>query len=151
MMEDIPMKPRLLTDIKNQLLQLGLAVEPSEEADLEIHQTFVNKTFLGGHHHIYYDLLIGINSKDEKVYVIEKVSSKKSGISASVEVSSSIQSGRNVYRKVKTKAYGLDGIAYELKLNLGDILKSIKKIAKSQGYGFKFVLRKDKLVEAKYT
>jgi hypothetical protein len=145
------MKPRLLTDIKNQLIQLGLEVEPSEEADLEIHQTFVNKTFLGGHHHIYYDLLIGINSKDEKVYVIEKVSKRKSGISATVEVSSFIQSGRNVYHKVKTKVYGLDGLAYELKLNLGDILKTIKKIAKSQGYGFKFVFRKDKLLEAKHT
>lgn len=112
------MKPRLLTDLKNELLKLGLAVEPSDEADLEVHQTFVNKTFFGGHHHIYYDLLIAINSQSERVFVIEKVSSKKSGISASVEVSSSIQSGRNVYRKVKTTAYGLDGKAYELKLNL---------------------------------
>jgi len=145
------MKPRLLTDIKNQLIALGLEVEPSEEADLEIHQTFLKKTFLGGQHHIYYDLLIGINSKDEKVYVIEKISSKKSGITATVEVSSMIQSGRNVYHKVKTTAYGLDGIAYELKLNLGDILKTIKKVAKNQGYGFKFVFRKEKLLEAKYT
>ncbi|MFA7075159.1 MAG: hypothetical protein WC152_00615 [Candidatus Izemoplasmatales bacterium] len=145
------MKPRLLTDIKNQLLQLGLAVEPSEEADLEIHQTFIKKRFLGGQYHIYYDLLIGINSKDEKVYVIEKISSKKSGITADVEVSSTIQSGRQVYRKVKTTAYGLDGLAHEHTLNLGDIIKAIKKIAKNQGYGFKFVLRKDKILEAKYT
>lgn len=145
------MKPRLLTDIKNQLLQLGLEVEPSEEADLEIHQTFLKKKFLGGQHHIYYDLLIGINTKDEKVYVIEKVSSKKSGISANVEVSSMIQSGRNVYHKVKTSVYGLDGIAYEMTLNLGIILKKIKQIAKSQGFGFKFVLRKEKLLEAKNT
>ena len=145
------MKTKLLTEIKHQLMQLGLNVEPSDEADLEIHQTFKFKTLFGGKHEVNYDLLIGINSLKEKVYVIEKVSTKRSGISANVEVSSMIQSGRNVYKKVETTVYGRDGKPHEIKLNLGEILKRIQRLAKKHGYGFKFVLRKDKLLEAKHT
>ena len=66
------------------------------------------------------------------------------GLSFGGESGSSFQSGKTLFRKVKSVQYGPDGKAYEYTLDLGAIPKVVKEATKQHGWNFKTVLRRDK-------
>lgn len=142
------MKKQVLMELENYLHSYSLNIADNENCDLYVQHSFVNKKWLGGSKTIQYELMVGIDTKDSVVYVLEKVSEKGSGFSFGSESSSYTQQGTKVYRKVKANQIGLDGLAYEVDLNLGTILKEIKNIAKNNKYKFKEVLSLSKIKEA---
>lgn len=142
------MKTQVLADLNNLLNSYSLHSVNSDDCDLHIQHEFVNKNWLGGSKKIQYELMIGIDTKERIVYVLEKVIEQGSGFSFGMESSSYTQQGTKVYRKVRAKQMGLDGLAYEVDLDLGSILKEIKKIAKNHDYKFKEVMQSAKIKEA---
>lgn len=142
------MKKQILMELENYLHSYSLNIIDHESCDLYVQHSFVNKQWLGGSKSIQYELMVGIDDKDSIIYVLEKVSEKGSGFSFGSESSSFSQQGTKVYRKVKAIQIGLDGLAYEVDLNLGAILKEIKNIAKKNKYKFKEVFSLSKIKEA---
>lgn len=94
---------------------------------------------------ISYETYIFANELDKTVYMYEKTTEVGGGLSFGGGGSgTSFQSGKMLFRKVKSVQYGPDGKAYEIKLDLGAIPKAAKETAKKHGWKFKTVLSKSK-------
>jgi len=142
------MKNTIIQTIKEVLNVYGLDSVDSHDADLIYEKTFVNKTWLGGSKSIDYKLYIGIHMNDQTIYFQERVSEKGKGFSFGSSLSSESQMNTTVYRTLKANMIGLDGKAYEIDVNLGDIIKSLKQVAYKYNFKFKEVLMLGKIKEA---
>lgn len=78
------------------------------------------------------------------IYMYEKTTEVGHGLSFGGHSGSSFQSGKTLFRKVKSVQYSLDGKAYEYTLDLGAIPKAVKETARQYGWKFKTVLSKNK-------
>lgn len=88
--------------------------------------------------------MVFANDQDNTVYMYEKTTEVSKGFSFGASNDSWSQSGKTLFRKVKSIQYGLDGKAYEYTLDLGAIPKTIKEIAQKYGWKFKTVINKNK-------
>jgi hypothetical protein len=142
------MKDTIIQTIKEVLNVYGLELIDTNDADLIFEKTFVSKTWLGGSKSIDYKLYIGIHMDDQTIYFQERVSEKGKGFSFGSSLSTETQMNTTVYRTLKANMMGLDGKAYEIDVNLGDIIKSLKQIAYKVNFKFKEVLMLAKIKEA---
>lgn len=137
-------KQILLSTITSGLKQLGIPFETGQNADIAITCEFLDSGWSTGNKKITYQASIFADETSGTIYMWELTTEKGSGISFGGDSESSFQTGATLYRKVKSIQYGLDGKAYEINLNLGSIPKTVKEAAKTQGWKFKTVLKKEK-------
>lgn len=142
------MKEKIIQTIKEELSVFGLDFVDNNDADLIFEKIFVSKTWLGGSKSIEYKLYIGIHMNDQAIYFQERVSEKGKGFSFGSNLSTESQMNTTVYRTLKANMIGLDGKAYEIDVNLGDIIKSLKQVAYKYNFKFKEVLMLSKIKEA---
>jgi hypothetical protein len=142
------MKDTIIKTIKEELGAYGLDSIDNNDADLIFEKTFVSKTWLGGSKSIDYKLYIGIHMNDQTIYFQERVCEKGKGFSFGSSLSTESQMNTTVYRTLKANMFGLDGKAYEIDVNLGDIIKSLKQIAYKNNFKFKEVLMLGKIKDA---
>lgn len=135
-------------DIVQQLLStlqnMGLQCTSGDGTDLAIRQEFLSARWLTGKRQIQYEALIRVDEEDQTIYLWEFTQETGSGFSFGSSSRSTLQVGKTVYRKVKSVQYGPDGKAFEISLDLGAIPKTIKSIARDNGWAFKTVLNKHK-------
>ena len=137
-------KKTLLSTISSGFEQIGLPYDTKQNADFTVACEFLDAGWSTGKKKINYEASIFADENSGTVYMWELTKEKGSGFSFGGHSESTFQSGKTLFRKVKSVQYGPEGKAYEIDLNLGDIPKTVKDAAKSQGWKFKTVLKKQK-------
>ncbi len=138
-------RDKLLAQIEHELQTLNLPVQRGGYSDLDITTEFLNASWLGGNKKIHFEGLVRADASDQTIYYYSMTKETGSGFSFGSSSSESFQSGTTVYRNVKLVQYGLDGKAYEVKLDLGAIPKQVKAVATAQGWRFKTVILRGKM------
>lgn len=138
------MKQQIIAEIIEKLSLLGLSVKSGDGADISIITEFLDAGWSTGNKKITYEASIFANEQDSVIYMYEKTTEVGHGLSFGSSSGSSFQSGKTLFRKVKSVQYGLDGKAYEYTLDLGSIPKAVKETAKLHGWKLKTVLNKNK-------
>ena len=138
------MKKRILADLISKLASMGLTTYQGYGADITVNQELVDAGWSTGKKRISYEASIYANEQDNVVYMYEKTTEIGHGWSFGGGSGTSFQSGTTLYRKVQSVQYGPNGQAYEYTFDLGSIPKSVKEIAKLNGWGFKTVISKNK-------
>lgn len=135
---------QILTEISGRLSALGIPAQYGNGADITINTEFLDAGWSTGNKKIRYEAAIFANGQDKTVYMYEKTTQTGQGLSFGNDSESSFQSGKTLFRKVKSVQYGPDGKTYEYTLDLGAIPKAVKETAKLHGWKFKTVINKNK-------
>ena len=139
------MKEQVIGEILGSMAELKLPFARGGGTDLSVHTEFVDAAWGTGSYKINYEAAIFVNEASQTVYLYELTTELGSGVSFGGGSSEEyLQSGTNVYRKVKNVQFGPDGKAYEYTLNMGAIPQAVKDAAKKYGWQFKQVLSKEK-------
>lgn len=137
---------QILTEISGKLVALGIPVQYGMGADITVSEEFLDASWSTGQKKISYEASVFADERSRTVYMYERTMETGSGFSFGGSSSTSFQSGKTLFRKVKSVQYGPDGKAYEYSLDLGAIPKAVKETAESYGWKFKTVINKNKAV-----
>ncbi len=135
---------QILTEINSRLSALGVSAQYGNGTDITISTEFLDAGWSTGNKKIRYEAAIFANGQDKTVYMYEKTTQTGQGLSFGGDSESSFQSGKTLFRKVKSVQYGPDGKAYEYTIDLGAIPTAAKETAKMHGWKFKTVINKNK-------
>lgn len=137
-------KSELIRVITEQYGALGIVCKQGGTADITVDQEVLDAKFATGKARIHYQNSILVNEKDQTVYFWEETKEIKSGFSFGFSGESYSQSGTTLFRKVKSVQFGLDGKAYEIEFDIGQLSKIVKANAIQGGFKLKTVLNKKK-------
>lgn len=140
-------KSNMIQLIINKLQGIGIYPKVGQETDIEISKEFLDAKFSTGEKKITYKSFALFDDANKILYYYENTKEESKGFSFGVDSESSFQSGTTLFRKVKSVGYAPDGKAYEYEIDIGQITKTFKEIAKENGWKFKIVLNPKK---AKY-
>ena len=138
------MKQKIIGDIITKLSAMMLPVSLGNGADITIHTEFLDASWSTGSKKISYEASVFLDESKQTLLMYEKTTELGHGISFGETEESSFQSGKTLFRKVKSVQYGADGKAYEYTLDLGAIPKAVKETAEQYGWKFKTVLSRKK-------
>ena len=138
------MKDNILSQIVSSLEKSGVRAKVSDITDLSIDMEFLDAKWSTGEKKISYEASILINESDSTIYMYEKTAESGSGFGFGMNNDSTVQSGTTLFRKVKAVTYGPEGEVINIELDLGLIPKTVKEIAKENGFKFKTVIFKKK-------
>lgn len=138
------MKQQILSEISRKLSAMGVPVENGNGTDITVSTEFLDAGWSTGSKKVNYEASVYVNEQDSTVYMFERTKEVGQGLSFGGDSGSYFQSGKTLFRKVKSVQYGSDGKAYEYSLDLGAIPKAVKETAKQYGWKFKIVLNKNK-------
>lgn len=138
------MKEQILSQITSELAAIGLQTKPDEKTDLVIETELLDAKFSTGKKKISYECAILADEAERTVKMFEKTTEISVGVSFGMSGGMSTQSGKTLFRKVKSVQYGPEGKVYEYSFDLGAIPKTVKQIAKQNGWKFKTVILKKK-------
>lgn len=138
------MKQQIISEIKEKLEAIGLTVQSGKGTDIAIDTELLDAQWSTGSKKIKYEASILANENDRIIYMYEKTTETGSGISFGMGAEMSFQSGRTLFRKVKSVQYGPEGKVLEYVFNLGAIPKTVKEVASRNRWRFKTVLKKSK-------
>lgn len=138
------MKQRMLSEMVEKLSSLGIRANVGNGTDLSITAEFLDAGWSTGSQKISYEASAFLDESSQTVWMWEKTTETGRGLSFGGDLGSSFQSGKTLFRKVKSIQYGPDGKAYEYSLDLGAIPQTIHVIAKQYGWKFKTILSRDK-------
>jgi len=138
------MKQQILTQIETRLAQIGVSAKPDEKTDLAIDAELLDAKFSTGKKKIRYESMILVDETDKTVRMFEKTTELSAGVSFGMSAESTTQTGKTLFRKVKSVQYGPEGKVYEYEFDIGAIPKTVKEIAKENGWKFKTVVFKKK-------
>jgi len=137
-------KQEILYEISSKLTQMGIASQWGNGTDISIAAEFLDAGWSSGNKKITYEAMIFADESSNTVHMWEMTREVGQGFSFGGGSQSSFQSGKTLFRKVKSIQYGVDGKAYEYTLDLGAITKAAKETAVRKGWKFKTVLKRDK-------
>jgi hypothetical protein len=136
------MKQDLLQEIENQLTSMGILAAKGGQTDLAVDAELLDASFSTGKKKIRYEALILADEPDKTVKMFEKTTETGAGVSFGMSGESSFQSGKTLFRKVKSVQYGPEGKVFEYNFDIGAIAKAVKTAAQAQGWSFKTVVLK---------
>lgn len=139
-----PGKREILGEIATRLGSLGIPFETGTRADVLIQTVFLDASWGSGSKKLEYLGSALLKDAERTLYYYELTKESSSGFSFGSDSESSFQSGKTLFRKIKSVRYGPDGKAYELTLDLGAIPKAFQDAARQYGWTFKTVLKRDK-------
>lgn len=137
-------KQAIVHEISSKLNQMGIANQSGNGTDISIAAEFLDAGWSSGNKRITYEAMIFADESANTVFMWEMTREAGQGFSFGGGSESSFQSGKTLFRKVKSIQYGVDGKAYEYSLDLGAIPKAAKESATQYGWKFKTVLKRDK-------
>jgi hypothetical protein len=134
--------------IKNTLKEtfdrIGIVYEENKNADFEIELVLADDKWKAGKKKKTFSASILIDESAKKLLYWEMIKETKAGLSISFSKESAVQKGNVVARKQGNAEYALEGKVSETQVDFGKITKSVKEVAKQEGYKFKLVLSKKK-------
>lgn len=134
----------IVSQITARWAQLGIPSQAGQGADLTVYNEFLDAQWRTGSRKIVYEASVFIDEPAQTVLMWEKTTETGGGLSGGYDSGSSFQSGKSLFRKIKSVQYGPDGRAYEYELDLGAIQKAVKEAAGLYGWKFKIVLSRAK-------
>ncbi len=137
-------KQQMLAQIVSQLAAIGVQAKPDALTDLAIDVELLDASFSTGKKKIHYESMILADESDQTIKMFEKTTEISSGVSFGMSGSSTMQSGKTLFRKVKSVQYGPEGKVFEYNFDIGAIPKTVKEIAQANGWKFKTVILKKK-------
>jgi hypothetical protein len=137
-------KEALMDLIAKKFTEMGLPYQTGQGTDLSLSTELLDAQWGSGKKKISYEASIYADETSLTVFMWEMTKETGSGFSFGAASETTFQSGKTVFRKVKSIQYGPDGKAYEYTLDLGAIPKAVKETASNQGWKFKTVLNKKK-------
>lgn len=137
-------KHQLIANITSNLKENGIPYTLNDGTDIKIFHDFLDASWGTGKKSVHYEANAFFDEINRTIFLWEMTKETGSGFSAGITGESSFQSGKTLFRKVKSIQYGPDGKAFEITLDLGLISKLFKETAKSNGWKFKTVLKKEK-------
>ncbi|HRX58079.1 MAG TPA: hypothetical protein P5075_04835 [Eubacteriales bacterium] len=138
------MKQQILAQIETRLAQIGVSAKPDEKTDLAIDAELLDAKFSTGKKKIRYEAMILADEADKTVRMFEKTTELSAGVSFGMSAESTTQTGKTLFRKVKSVQYGPEGKVFEYEFDIGAIAKTVKETAKENGWKFKTVVFKKK-------
>lgn len=138
------MKEQILSQIASDLAAIGLQAKRDEKTDLVIETELLDASFSTGKKKIRYECAILADEAERTVKMFEKTTEISSGVSFGTSGGTTMQTGKTLFRKVKSVQYGPEGKVYEYSFDLGAIPKTVKEIAKQNDWKFKTVVFKKK-------
>ena len=138
------MRQDLIRQIARRWSELGIPFQSGGIADLTVHTEFLDANWSSGNKKISYEASVYADESASTVFMYEKMTEVGQGLSFGSDGESDFQSGKTLYRKIKSVQNGPNGIAYEINLDLGAIPKAVKETAKASGWHFKTVLNRNK-------
>lgn len=141
-------KQTLVSESTAALKELGVSCTLWEGTDVTIHSEFLDASWGSGSKKIQYDASVLFDEANHEVFMWEMTKESGGGLSFGSSSESSFQTGKTLFRKVKAVQYGLDGIAYEINLDIGAITKVFKETAQKYGWKFHTVIKRDKALYA---
>jgi len=138
------MKQDILTQIESELAAIGVQAKSDAKTDLVIDAELLDVKFSTGKKKIHYESAILADEKDQTVRMFEKTTEISAGFSFGASGETTSQSGKTLFRKVKSVQYGPEGKVYEYEFDIGAIAKTVKGIAQKNGWKFKTVILKKK-------
>lgn len=139
-------KEDLMEQVIQKFTQLGIAYQTGNGTDITISQVFLDAKWGLGKKKISYEASIYADESSRTFIMWEMTKETRSGFSFGFSSESSFQSGKTLFRKVKSIQYGLDGKAYEYDLDLGAIPTAVKETAVNSGWKFKTVLKREQAI-----
>jgi hypothetical protein len=137
-------KQLIMSTIVSRLASMGIQCSTGGSADILVNHEFLSAGWSTGKKKISYQASAFLNEEDTTIYLWELTTESGSGFSFGGSGESSFQSGKTLFRKVKSIQYGIDGKAFEIEIDLGAITKLFKDTAQQYGWHFKTVLKKGK-------
>lgn len=137
-------KQVIVSSISEKLNKMGINNSMGNGTDITVNTEFLDAGWSTGSKKITYEAAIFADEGSNTVFMWEMTKEVGHGLSFGSESGSSFQSGKTLFRKVKSVQYGPDGKAYEYNLDLGAIPKVAKETAAQYGWKFKTVLGKNK-------
>lgn len=138
------MKQNMISIVVNRLNEFGIASKLGEGTDIAISCEFLDVGWSTGNKKITYEASAYFDEANRTVFLWEFTKEIGSGLSFGGDTGSSFQTGKTLFRKVKSVQYGPEGKVFEYTLDLGAIPKAFKEVAKANGWKFKTVLRREK-------
>ncbi|MBA4394084.1 MAG: hypothetical protein C0407_11070 [Desulfobacca sp.] len=139
-------KQRMINEIAAKLASMSIPSQIGIWTDVAVQAEFLDASWKTGSKKISYQSAAFLNEAERTLYYWELTTESGSGFSFGSSSESTFQSGTTLYRKVKGVGYGPDGKAYEYSLDLGAITKTFKEAAKQQGWKFKTVRKRKRLL-----
>ncbi len=136
------MKRDLLMEIENQLSAMGIVAAKGDKTDLSVDAELLDASFSTGKKKIRYEASILLDEAENTVKMYEKTTEISVGVSFGMSGESTFQSGKTLFRKVKSVQYGPEGKVFEYNFDIGAISKAVKSAAQAQGWSFKTVIMK---------
>lgn len=131
-------------DIVSKLSALGLSPSVGQGADITLDREFLDAKWSTGEKKIEFHSSAFLDETARVLYYWESTKDIGGGISFGASSESYSQSGMTLMRKVKAVQYGPEGQVYEYDLDLGQIAKTFKDVAKEHGWKFKVVMSRQK-------
>jgi len=135
-----------IENVSQRLNALGVAYTIGAGADIVINASFLTAGWSTGNKQISYEASTYLNETEKTVFMWELTKESGSGFSFGGSSETSFQTGKTLFRKVKSVQYGPDGKAYEIDLDLGAIPNAVKEAAKACGWKYKTVLNRNKAI-----
>jgi hypothetical protein len=137
-------KSEIIAKIAAQYGGLGVNCTPGGAADLTVDQELLDVKFLTQKLKLHFESSILVNEAKRVVYYFEKTKEMRAGVGLGFSGESSFQSGKTLFRKVKSAGIGPDGRVYEYEFDIGRLAKIVKTVAAEDGYKMKTVLSRKK-------
>lgn len=137
-------KSAILAKIASRYGEIGIGFELGGSADLSVDQELLDIKFLAQKLKLHFENSILVDEQKRVLYYFEKTKELRAGIGLGFGAESSFQSGKTLFRKVKSVGIGPDGRACEYEFDIGQLSKIVKEAAKEAGFKMKVVLNKKK-------
>ncbi len=140
------MKEKILFELNTRLTAMGIVTQVGQGADISIDSDFVEVVLGIERKKIHYEAFICANEQEKIVYMYKKTTGEGQGFSFGGDNGYGFQNRAALDRKVKSIQNGPDGKAYEYNIDLEMIPKTVKDVAKTNGWKFKTVIGKHKVM-----
>jgi len=137
-------KNDIINQLANKFSQMGLPYQIGQGTDIAVSTEFLDAQWGSGKKKITYHASIYTDETSQTCFMWEKTTESGSGFSFGTSSESWSQSGKTLFRKVKSVQYDASGKVYEYTLDLGAIPKAVQETANEHGWKFKTVLTQKK-------
>lgn len=137
------------TELLSRLLAFDdrgpFSITPGIDTDLLITNEVVNKNWATGKKKVSYQARLLLDETSATAYFWELLKESSSGIQFSIGMEKTQIKGKELFRSVSEKGYGLNGQpVYDYQFDYGSLREALKQIIEQAGWNFKLVLTQGK-------
>jgi hypothetical protein len=137
-------KEEIISKIAAQYAGMGIPCRTGAGADITVNAELLDVKFLTEKMKLQYENSILVDEGARRIYYFEKTREMRVGVGLGFGAESSFQSGKTLFRKVRSAGIGPDGQPFSYEFDIGRLAKIVKEAADEAGYKMKTVLSRKK-------